>query len=243
MSGCIVGGVLLRLGSWTIESLDVFLKIAAEVTDISARIELISRQFLGVSYGSHTLVGSPEVAETLAVNFEAVDCFTYLDYVEAMRLSRSFEDFLGKLKLVRYTSGIVTHGTRHHFFTDWVGSGKVNDVTTDVGGQATRQILKTLNLKGDGSYLLPGVPAMDRMVHFVGPKMNPASVSKLQTGDYVGIYTESSGLDVSHVGIIVKAGDALNFRHASSVQGRVIDQDFGEYMKGKPGIVVLRSQA
>jgi hypothetical protein len=242
MSGDIAGGVLLRLGSWTIESLDAFLKSTAEITDISARIELIARRFLGASYGSHTLVGSPDVAESLVVDFETVDCFTYLDYVEAMRLSRSFEDFVSALRLVRYVSAKVAYETRNHFFTDWVGPGRVHDITSEIGGRSTKRVFKTLNLKNDGSLLLPGVPITERALNFVGPRMEPATVSKLQTGDYVGIYAEASGLDVSHVGIIVRAEEAVNFRHASSLHGTVMDESFEEYMQGKPGIIVLRSR-
>jgi len=61
-----------------------------------------------------------------------------------------------------------------------------------------------------------------------------------QTGDYIGIYSDLPGLDVSHVGIVVKDGPNINFRHASSAARKVIDEDFSEYIAGKPGIVVLR---
>jgi hypothetical protein len=67
--------------------------------------------------------------------------------------------------------------------------------------------------------------------------------ARLSTGDYAGIYTEREGLDVSHVGIIIRRQGALFLRHASSVpdERAVIDQDLREYMKGRPGLIVLRS--
>jgi hypothetical protein len=61
-------------------------------------------------------------------------------------------------------------------------------------------------------------------------------------GDYTGIYSDLKGLDVSHVGIIIKDGVNVYLRHASSQKeySKVIDQDFRKYMVDKPGIIVLR---
>jgi len=66
--------------------------------------------------------------------------------------------------------------------------------------------------------------------------------SNMSTGDYAGIYSEMEGLDVSHVGIVIRKQDTLFLRHASSSTGAgaVIDQDFLEYVKGKAGLIVLR---
>jgi len=67
-------------------------------------------------------------------------------------------------------------------------------------------------------------------------------VGKLSTGDYVGIYTELPGLDVTHTGIIIKKNGRTYLRHASSrnVNDRVVDEDLLEYMQNKPGLVVFR---
>jgi hypothetical protein len=44
------------------------------------------------------------------------------------------------------------------------------------------------------------------------------------------------------VGILIKDGDKIYLRHASSLKKhrKVIDQDFKKYIVGKPGIIVLR---
>jgi hypothetical protein len=231
------------LGKWTPGSLDLLLRRAAESGDLSARIEFISRQFLGIPYGSHTLIGSPDVAEALVINLEAVDCFTYLDYVEAMRLSSSYAEFITNLTDVRYRSGVVAYGTRRHFFTDWIGSKKVKAVTGEIGGTRTKGVSKTLNVKSDGSCFLPGIPPVDRTIYFLPSSAAQTAIADLRTGDYVGIYTEVDGLDVSHVGIVVRNGDSVNLRHASSVHSRVVEVDFREYQKDKPGLIVLRPQA
>ena len=72
--------------------------------------------------------------------------------------------------------------------------------------------------------------------------MDDSVCKKLLTGDYVGIYSRMPGLDVSHVGIIIKDRDSTYLRHASSEkeQRKVIDQDFKKYVSATPGILVLR---
>jgi hypothetical protein len=48
------------------------------------------------------------------------------------------------------------------------------------------------------------------------------------------------GLDVSHVGIIIKNNNVVNLRHAFSEKGKVVEQNFREYIINKPGIIILR---
>ena len=57
-----------------------------------------------------------------------------------------------------------------------------------------------------------------------------------------GIYSNRPDLDVSHVGIVIRDGNKLLFRHASSASRhkKVIDEDFMKYVSSKPGIIVLR---
>jgi hypothetical protein len=103
--------------------------------------------------------------------------------------------------------------------------------------------VKTLNLRSDGSQFLEGLPALTRSVEYIPSAMIDRDVlDALHTGDYTGIYTETEGLDVSHVGIAIKGKERVFLRHASSAPAsrRVVDQLFGDYIREKPGIVVLR---
>ncbi|ECV2939181.1 N-acetylmuramoyl-L-alanine amidase-like domain-containing protein, partial [Salmonella enterica subsp. enterica serovar 4,[5],12:i:-] len=52
------------------------------------------------------------------------------------------------------------------------------------------------------------------------------------------------GLDVSHVGIVVRHDEQVWFRNASSLAAnrKVVDTPFMEYMHSRPGIVVLRAE-
>jgi len=237
----------LNLGKWTERDLDELIGASARIEDLSTRIGVLSEQFLGVDYGESTLIGDMSRPEVLAVNLERLDCFTFIDYVEAMRLSRSFGEFKENLVKVRYRSGKVSYLLRNHFFTDWVDFNikHVMDLTGVVGGEAVEKTMKTLNLKEDETHFLEGIAPRIREITFIPAEfVDDRVVAGLQTGDYAGIYSEKAGLDVSHVGIIIKNKGTTRLRHASSLRlyRKVIDQDLKKYLIGKPGLVVLRAK-
>lgn len=220
---------------------------SAGLSDPGERVVRISGQFLGTSYRAGTLTGGAATPEQLTARLDAVDCFTFLDYVEALRRSAIPADFRARLVEVRYRDGIVAWSARRHFFTDWAAApgGWTADVTSRVGGARTRQATKHLNRRADGSPYLPGVAVQARTVSFVpGEAIDAMLLDRLRPGDYLGIYSTDPGLDVSHVGIVIRSSGQWLLRHASSRPGerQVIDSDLAAYLAGKPGIVVLRPQ-
>lgn len=233
----------MLLGSWSEKRLDGLIAEAAKIKNIGERIAFLSRQFLGAPYKESTLIGNATTPETLVINIEAFDCFTFLDCIEAMRLSRLFVDFHENLIRIRYKDGNVRYERRNHFFTDWSlnNADFVQDKTKEIGGKKLKTIKKILNRKDDRAYFLPGIGPFERMISYIpSESVNRTTCAKLQTGDYVGLYSSLPGLDVSHVGIIVKDGPGMYFRHASSAAQKVVDQDFSEYIAGKPGIIIFR---
>jgi hypothetical protein len=235
---------LINRGQWSVEILESLMKEAGSIDDPGERIDFLSRRFLGTLYQESTLIGDQKSKEVLVINLEVVDCFTFIDYSEAMRLSLSFAEFKENLKKIRYHGG-VSYENRNHFFTDWIeyNSDHVEDVTETIGLHATRTVNKTLNLREDGSSFLPGISSVRREIRYVpSSSLDNQVVGRLKTGDYIGIYSELDGLDVSHVGIFIRVGSSLFLRHASSKKEvrQVVDQDFMEYVRTRPGIMVLR---
>ena len=198
-----------------------------------------------MDYSESTLIGAINIPEVFVINFEGVDCYTYIDYVEAMRLSNSFSSFKMNLRKVRYKSGRIAFENRNHFFTDWreFNADFVKDITEEIGTQKAIIAQKMINEKEDGTFFLPGIHPVQQEITYVASNAIDESVfNKLETGDYIGIYSEVQGLDVSHVGIIIKDRDDIYLRHASSLKEyrKVVDQDFKRYIVGKPGIIVFR---
>lgn len=209
-------------------------------------ISRVSSAFLGTPYQADTLIGGPGTPEALVVNFNGVDCFTLVDYVEALTRSDDQKSFLHNLTEVRYTGGNVDYLSRRHFFSDWFATAPRNarDVTPDISPDyATAD--KQLNRKPDGGEYIPGLGIHSRKINYIpGKAISQQVLDQMKTGDYVGVYSPLEGLDVSHVGIVVRHDGQVWFRNASSLAAnrKVVDSPFLEYMRAKPGIVVLRAE-
>lgn len=206
--------------------------------------EAVSRQFVGVPYRANTLVGSATQPEELVVDVEAVDCFTYADYVEALKGADDREEFIDRLIDVRYKDGLVGFGNRKHFFTDWAVTKPLvaTDVTARLGAPSI-PVAKRLNRKDDGGEYLPGLPDVSRQVTYIpSAAIDDTVVEHLRTGDYIGAYAVDGGLDVTHVGIFVDTPNGPVVRNASSLRAdnKVVDSPLFDYVRTVPGIVVLR---
>jgi len=233
----------ITLGKFSEQHINFLLQEASAFPGINLRTDFLSQQFLGIPYRESTLIGDRNRAEVFVINFEGVDCFTLLDYIEALRVSTSFSAFKENLVKVRYQSGEIAFNKRNHFFADWkeFNSALMDDVTEAIAEGNTVTITKNLNEKDDGSHFLPGVQCREREIAYIPSSVIDESISaQLRTGDYVGIYSERKGLDVSHVGIVIRKKEGIFIRHASRVYGKVVDEDFNKYIGDTPGIVVLR---
>ena len=235
----------VEVGFWTDAKLTQVIATANQSITPGGKIVKISEHFINTPYAANTLVGGPQKAEQLVINLSAFDCFTFLDVVEALRRSSVVEDFYAQLKNVRYRNGTVAYAMRRHFFSDWVAGDAtpINDVTAAVGQGRAQAVVKQLNRRSDGTLWLPEITVVSREISYIPVGViDVQMLSLLQTGDYVGVYSELAGLDVSHTGLIVKSKNKVMLRHASSRRGieRVVDEELVTYLQGKPGLVVYR---
>ena len=187
----------IDLGQWTEHDLDMILQEASRISENGKRIDVLSRHFLEVKYRENTLAGSSITPEVFVINFDALDCFTFLDYIESMRLSTSFADFKRNLVMVRYKSGKIDYINRNHFFSDWREFNKdtLQDISLRIADEKTRTIKKILNLKEDGTLYLPGLAPVERTINYIPASVIDESIiRKCKTGDYIGIYADDPGL-------------------------------------------------
>ncbi|WP_062987836.1 DUF1460 domain-containing protein [Nocardia anaemiae] len=209
-------------------------------------IDRLSARLLGTPYGADMLIGSADQPEQLVIDLRRVDCFTYLDYVEALSRSTDQDQFVANLIATRYTDSRVEFRQRKHFFSDW--SHTARSAATDITGTlspAAVAVTKHLNAKADGGTYLPGLPVVDRAITYIpSAAVDQGVIGGLRTGDYIGAYADQPGLDVTHVGIFVMTPSGPVFRNASSLaaDNKVVDSPFADYLRTIPGIMVLRAQ-
>ncbi|ARQ02271.1 DUF1460 domain-containing protein [Pseudorhodoplanes sinuspersici] len=236
----------IALDPYTARNIDriIALRNAAPGLTPEETIDLISRQFLGTPYVANRLIGSATRPEQLVIDFRGLDCFTYLDYVEALRHAQSRADFVQRLIQTRYVDGDISFLKRRHFFSDWAYKAPtlVRDITADISPKAV-SIRKNLDAKSDGEQYVRGLPNVERTVTYIPSRyVDKALLDRLHTGDYIGAYTNRPGLDVSHTGIYVMTKNGPVLRNASSRKGvdKVVDSPFAQHVKTVPGIVVYR---
>ncbi len=255
LSGWLLTGGALRaedlvdLGHWKLSALEQLQHRAALLSPAGEQIAFLSTAFLDTPYIADTLIGSVGTPEKFVVRLDGVDCFTLLDYVEALRRSTDFPGFKTALRNIRYRAGRVDFLHRHHFFSDWGAhdGAALEEVTVQVGGaEKVRWVDKQLNRKADGSRYLPGYPVRKRRLAYIPPgALGTDLQGRLRSGDYIGIYSPAAGLDVSHCGILIRQGGRLYLRHASSRNRlpRVMDEDLVAYLGTGKGLIVYRPRS
>lgn len=201
-------------------------------------VKQISNHFINTKYKANSLIGDLNSKEKLVIDFDSFDCFTFIDTIEALKHSNSFDMFKSKLIYTRYKNGKISYKNRKHFFSDWVTYNKnIKDITCIVGD--CKKTTKYLNKKSKDKQYLKGIDIVKRDIYYVASK--DIDITKLKAGDYIGIYTKTQGLDVTHTGIIVIKDGFVYLRHASSKKMKVIDSLLVEYISSTNGIIVYRN--
>ncbi|WP_039758885.1 DUF1460 domain-containing protein [Bartonella queenslandensis] len=237
----------VELDPYTLNKLNALLKKHSETNDHEkgALIGFLSEAFLGTPYQANLLQGSDKTPEKLIIDFRGLDCFTYLDYVEALRKSTSPKEFINNVIKTRYIKGNIHFLNRKHFFTDWAYREYklAADITAEISPHAV-SIEKYLNKKADDGNYLPGLPVVKRTITYIPSNfINEEVISRLKSGDFIGIYTKLAGLDVTHVGFFIMTDKGPMLRNASSRKEneKVVDSPFMDYVAKTPGIIVLRA--
>lgn len=236
----------MKMNDETVNRLHATLALHTAIpeADKGQKIDLLSQAFLGTPYVANMLIGSVTTPEQLVIDFHGLDCFTYLDYVEALREAATDQQFIENLIQTRYVKGEIDFLHRKHFFTDWAQKERIlaDDITAQLSPQAIT-LVKHLNRKADGDTYLPGLPVVARSITYIPSEfVDDKVISQLQTGDYIGIYTQLAGLDVTHTGFFILTPHGPVLRNASSRREnmQVVDSPFSDYVMNTPGIVVLR---
>jgi hypothetical protein len=233
-------------GRWTTRHLETVVADARTTADPGRQVSALSQAFLGTGYRSGTLIGSDREPERLVIDLAHVDCLTLIEYVEALRLAPRAAELAESLRGVRYRDGVVSYTQRKHFFSDWrEDRDRLRDVTASIGGGVVRSVTKYLNAMRSLRYFLPGIAPRVRDLDYVPARTLLARglSGKLASGDYLGLGTTASHLDVTHVGIAIRdETGAWRFRHASSRAGdrRVVDRDLVSMLQNVAGVMVLR---
>lgn len=227
-------------------------------------VVLVGKFFKETLYVAHTLETDKE---QLVINLRGLDCTTYAENCLAIaRTIKSnnltFEKFTEELLQIRYRSGVIEgYPSRLHYFSNWIYANDkkelVRDVSKEIANTTYPNKVNFMSTHPDSYKQLKNNTEFQRQLAqqekeisarkmFFLPKEKLADFeSKLHEGDIIGITTSISGLDITHVGLIVKNNGKVHLMHASSKAEKVIISEITlkEYLMGRKsatGIMVVR---
>jgi len=208
--------------------------------DVAAsRIEILSRNFLGLPYQPNPLIGSADTAEVFTASLDGFDCVTYIETVIALARASNVDDFTEWLRKIRYERGRIEWKQRNHYMTQWirnnVGERIVKPISIPTVPTLSRE--RVLNV-------VPGLDSQRTVVKCVPKSAVPRLERYLQSGDLIFFASTRKNLDMFHAGIIVRDNNKVSMRHASRSQGGVVEQELSDFLKANrmAGVVVVRPQ-
>lgn len=221
-------------------------------------------QFLNTPYVAHTLESEKE---ELIINLRELDCTTFAENCLAIARTikngqPTFENFTNQLQQLRYRHGkIAEYPSRLHYFSDWIYENAQNGAIKDVSKQVCNtpfplqvdfmsthpdsyKQLKHNNLRIEEMKTIEAAISQRTMYYVPVDKVEEVE-DQLKNGDIIGITTSVKGLDMTHVGILIKVNGRIHLMHASSKLMKVVisEEPLSEYLKsGKSntGIMVVR---
>jgi hypothetical protein len=249
------------------EILEQIFELFAEETNAPTSVLMVKlgTWFMETPYVAHTLEKGDE--EQLVVNLRELDCTTLVENCLALAKTiqsgeHTFEQFTKKLKNVRYRNGKIDgYTSRLHYTTDWIFDNQqkklVRNLSKEIGATPYPKEINFMSTHPDSyrqlkdsSHLVEIIAQKENDInsrqHFYISEEKLAEVEdQLMDGDIVGITTSINGLDISHMGILVRKAGRIHLLHASSSAEKVVlsEETLEEYLlnsKSATGIMVAR---
>ncbi len=249
------------------EILEQLFELFGEESQASTPVLMVKlgTYFTETPYVAHTLEKGEK--ENLVINLRELDCTTLTENCLALAKTiqsgePTFEKFAGELKNVRYRNGKIDgYPSRLHYTSDWIFDNQQKKLVRNISKEiAATPYPNEVNFMSthpesyrqlkDSNQLVEAIARQEKDInarqHFYIPEEKLAEVEdQLMDGDIVGITTGIEGLDVTHMGILVRKASRIHLLHASSAAEKVVisDETLEEYLlnsKSATGIMVAR---
>jgi hypothetical protein len=246
---------------------DILLRFSSRQKESTAQLTAeIGRTFLGTPYVGQTLENGKE--ERLMVNLRELDCTTFAENCLALALTvksgkSGFKQFTKELEKIRYRQGKRDgYPSRLHYFSDWIHDNGQKGLISEPAANFGSPLHMHVNFMSshpdsypvlkDHPELVPVLAEQEKTIserHYFFLKKEDVSFNedKLNEGDIVGLTTTIAGLDMTHVGILVKQNGRIHLLHASSALGKVVisEEPLSDLLMNKKsytGIMIARPQ-
>ena len=211
---------------------------------ISELISEIGLSFLVTPYVVASLENGLD--EKMVVNLRELDCTTFVENCLALartvKLGKTdFESFVTELERIRYRDGIRNqYQSRLHYFSEWIHNNHKKGFISETPNLNGEKSDKTINYMSthpadypvlkEHPELIPSIANQEKDLTNNGfmyfPKNNLPNLYKyLQHGDIIALTSSIEGVDINHVGIIIKKGSEFYLLHAPLSGKKVLVSD------------------
>jgi hypothetical protein len=244
---------------------DILSRFVDKQAELTAKLLIqIGKTFLGTPYVGQTLENGEE--ERLVVNLRELDCTTFAENCLALALTvkswnANFEQFTKELEKIRYRQGKRNgYLSRLHYFSDWIfdntQKGLISEPASGFGSPFDVNV-NFMSSHPDRYPVLKDHPDLvpllavrentisERDYFFLKKEDIRSNEDQLHEGDIVGLTSTVPGLDVTHVGILVRQNGRVHLLHASSLLKKVVisEEPLSDMLMNKKswtGIMIAR---
>ncbi|MEI7828133.1 MAG: N-acetylmuramoyl-L-alanine amidase-like domain-containing protein [Prolixibacteraceae bacterium] len=225
----------------------------------------IGLDFLNTPYVGKTLDKTKD--EKLVVNLHQLDCTTFAE--NCLALARTIKSdkpgipaFCSELESIRYRGGKMEgYASRLHYFSEWIQDNETREhvkaMAASMGGSVLPISLNIMSTHPEEYPQLINDPAITAQIKAIEEKVSAQKFYYIPTnkfesieglvndGDIVTLTTTIPGIDVSHVGILLKKEGRVYLLHASSTAQKVMisAEPFAQYLtksKKTTGVMIAR---
>ena len=227
----------------------------------------IGLDFLNTPYVAKTLDKTKD--EKLVINLHQLDCTTFAE--NCLALARTVkstqpdaETFCSEIEKIRYRGGkLEGYASRLHYFCEWISDNEVRGIVKamakEMGGKMLPIHLDFMSAHPkEYPQLINDAETTDKIktiekkvsaqqFYYIPADQFESVEGLVKDGDIVTLTTSIPGIDVSHVGILMKKDGRIFLLHASSgIMKVVISQEpFAQYLaksKKTTGVMIARPQ-
>lgn len=206
----------------------------------SARLERLSRRYLGTPYRVDPLGEAQGPDADPIYTTRCVDCQTLVEQVMAEALAGSNEPAAVRpwLLRLRYRHARPTLESRFHYcIPDWLEHPwPVEDVTKAVAGKATRTLKRSLpwrKLLADrgGDPQLAPQAELSVEATYIPWASYAALAARIPDGSIACFISRRQDVVVGHMGLLFQRPKGVVLRHGSQLQKKVVDEPLDRWIR------------
>ena len=203
-----------------------------------ARLEAISRRYLGTPYRLDCLGEGCQPDADPRFSRKYADCQTLLEQVFAEALAPYAGGLDAAGRLIRYHGGRVRIEDRYHYcLPDWLNNPwPARDITAEVGGVQLQSLRRRidrptlLTARGADVRLSP-TPAEVVNTSYIPLASIPTVAARIPNGTIAAWVSRKPVVVAGHLGLLFRKNGVVVLRHASQRKKRVIDQPLLDFVK------------